>query len=158
MITGTVTELTAVTDDLQVSVVSLQETDAGLMEDIAQLDEADSNLDSRLSKLEADGTFAFHVALGEYTSIPGESVIIYPIVNVNIGNGYNADTGDFTVPPEADGLYFFYAHFQLEAGKSAQIDIRLNGARLCTMAEDEGNGGDHPGSSCAATVLLQEGA
>ena len=34
VIGGTVTELTAVTDDLQTSVVSLQETDAGLTEDI----------------------------------------------------------------------------------------------------------------------------
>ena len=53
VIMGTVTELTAVTDDLQVSVVSLQETDAEVMEDVNQLVEADSNLDSRLSKLEA---------------------------------------------------------------------------------------------------------
>ena len=53
VIMGTVTELTAVTDDLQVSVVSFQETDAEVMEDVTQLVEADSNLDSRLSKLEA---------------------------------------------------------------------------------------------------------
>ena len=157
-ITGTVNELTATIDDLQATVVSLQETDAELMEDITQLTEADSSLDSRLSELEVDNTFAFHVVLGNYTTIPGESVIIYPIVNVNLGNGYNADTGDFTVPPGADGLYFFYAHFQLDVGKSAQIDIRHNGARLCTMAEDESIGGDFPGSSCAATVLLQQSA
>ena len=69
MITGTVTELTAVTDELQVSVTSLQETDAGLMEDIAQQSEVDGTLDSRLSQLEVDGAVAFHAALGTYSTI-----------------------------------------------------------------------------------------
>ena len=44
--------VTAVTDDLQTSVVSLQETDAGIIEDINQLTEVDGTLDSRLSQLE----------------------------------------------------------------------------------------------------------
>ena len=57
-------ELTAVTDDLQVSVVSLQETDAGLMEDIGQPTEVDRTLDFRLSQLEVDGAVAFQTALG----------------------------------------------------------------------------------------------
>ena len=74
--------VTAATDDLQVSVVSLQETDAGLMDDIAQLSEVDGTLDSRLSRLEVDGTVAFHVALLTYSSIPEDSVVVFGNVNV----------------------------------------------------------------------------
>ena len=134
-ITGTVTELTAVTDDLQVSMVSLQETDTGLIEDIAQLTEVDETFDSRLSQLEVDGTFGFHAVLGDYTSIPLGSVVVFPIVNLNLGNGYNAGTGNFITPVGGAGLYYFYAHFQVQQGERVSMEIRRDGVTLCHMAE-----------------------
>ena len=157
VITGTVTELTAVTGDLQVSVVSLQETDAGLVQDISQLNEVDISLDSRLSGLEVDGTFAFHAALGLYTPIPWLSVVVFPIVKVNLGNGYDGETGDFVTPVGGAGLYFFYVHFQVDQGEHTLMDIKRNGVTLCQMAEADGNANGWPGSSCGATVVLEEG-
>ena len=157
VITGTITELTAVTDDLQLSVVSLQETDVGLVQDIAQLNEVDTSFDSRLSGLEVDGTFAFHAALGLYTPIPWLSVVVFPIVNVNLGNGYDGETGDFVTPVGGAGLYFFYVHFQVDQGEHTLMDIKRNGVTLCQMAEADGNANGWPGSSCGATVVLEEG-
>ena len=152
-----VDRLTVVPDDLVVSVVSLQETDNGIMEDISQLTEFDNDLDSRLSELEIQGTVGFHAVLGDYTSIPLGSVVVFPIVNVNLGNGYNGETGEFFTPVGGAGLYFFYAHFQVQQGERAQMDIRVNGSRICQMAENDGSANGYPGSSCGAAVVLEEG-
>ena len=105
--------VTAVTDDLQGSVTSLQETDVGLMEDITGLTETDGILDSRLSQLELDGTVTFHVTLGTYSSIAEDSVVVFGNVNVNLGGGYNSETGQFTTPSGGAGLFYFYVHLCL---------------------------------------------
>ena len=157
VVTEDVEGLTATTDDLLVSVVSLQETDAEVMDNIAQLIETNSNLDARLSKLEVDRTFGFHADLGPYTSIPLGSVVVFPIVNVILGNGYNSETGNFVTPLGGAGLYFFYTHFQLQRGEYVQIDIRVNGMRLAQMVENDGNANGYPGGSCGAAVVLDEG-
>ena len=142
-ITGNINELKNITDDLQTSVVSLEETDASLV--------------SRLSELEVDGTFAFHAALGEYTSIPLGSIVVFPIVNVNLGNGYNGETGNYVTPVGGAGLYFFYVHFQVDRGEYTLMDVRLNGVILCQMAENDGQANGVPGGSCGATMILEEG-
>ena len=144
-------------NEVQVAVLSLQETDVGLTEDIVQLNEVDASLDSRLSELEVDGSFAFHAALGLYTAIPWQSVVVFPIVNVNLGDGYNGGTGEFVTPVGGAGLYFVYVHFQVDRGEHTLMDIRRNGVTLCQMAENDGTANGVPGGSCAATVVLQEG-
>ena len=152
-----VQEVTAVTDDLQMSVTSLQETDAGLLEDITQLTEVDGSLDSRLSKLEVGGAVAFHVALGTYSSIPINSVVLFPNVNVNLGEGYNAETGQFVTSSGGAGLYYFYVHVLVGSGKFAWINIRHNGINVAMMNEDENLGGDVPSGSCGAVIMMEEG-
>ena len=157
VITGTITELTTVTDDLQTSVVSLQETDAGLMEDVAQLTEVDGTLDSRLSRLEVDGAVAFHAALITYSTIPEDSIVVFNNVNVNLGGGYNTETGQFTTPSGGAGLYYFYVHVLVGLDKFAWVNIRHNGVTVAMMNEDENNGGDNPAASCGAVIMIQEG-
>ena len=68
-------------------------------------------LDIRLERMELNGTIAFHAYLGLYDSVPESTVIVFGNVNVNIGNGYDGATGEFTVPPGGDGLYYLYGHF-----------------------------------------------
>ena len=157
VITGTVTELTAVTDDLQTSVVSLQETDAGLTEDITQLTETDGELDSRLSQLEVDEAVAFHAALGTYSTIPIESIMVFDNVNVNLGGGYNSSTGQFTTPSGGARFYYFYVHVLVDHGKWVWMNIRHNGVTVAIMAEDEFGGDDNPAASCGAVIMMQEG-
>ena len=156
-ITGTINELTSVTNDLQSSVVSLQETDAGLVEDIAQLTEVDTSLDSRLFQLEVDGAVAFHASIGTYISIPEDSVVIFNNVNVNLGEGYDRGTGQFTVPSGDAGIYYFYAHFSLEGGTQAWMNVRHNGVTVSMMNEDGTQTGEYPAGSCGAVIQLQEG-
>ena len=153
MVTENVEELTEVTDELLVSLVSLRETDAGLVEDIVQLTEADSNLDSRLSQLEVDGAVAFYAALGRYVRIPRNSII----VNVNLGGGYNGSTGQFTTPSGGAGLYYFYVHVRLGRDRWVWINIKHNGVTVAMMSEDESAGGDYPAASCGAVMMMQEG-
>ena len=137
--------------------VSLQETDAGLIEDISQLSEVDGTLDSRLSRLEVDGAVAFHAALGTYSSIPVDSVVVFGNVNVNLGGGYNAETGTFTTPSGGGGLYYFYVHFVLDNGEFAWMNIRHNDVTVTMMTVDENGGLDNPGASCGAVIQLREG-
>ena len=127
------------------------------MEDIAQLTEVDGSLDSRLSELEVDGTFAFHVELGIYSTIPFDSVVVYPTVNLNLGGGYNAATGQFTTPSGGAGLYCFFAHFSLGFARFAWMNIRRNSNTVAIMNEDAGETVNSPGSSCGTVMQLEEG-
>ena len=112
--------LTVATDDL---LVSFQETDAGLMDDIAQLSEVDGTLDSRLSQLEVDGTV---VALETYTTIPDNSVVVFSSVNLNLGGGYSESTGQFTTPSGGARLYYFHAHFVFDNGEFAWLNTTVS--------------------------------
>ena len=77
----------------------------------------------------------------------------------HFGNcSYDSTTGQFTVPPGGDGLYYFYAHFGVNAPKLARLDMRRNGGVFCVVREDERNGNDIPASSCGAVVTLVEGS
>ena len=120
------------------------------------VDEALNDLDERVSELELDGTFALHVELQSYSSIPVETPIIFNGVNFNIGGGYDETTGLFTVPPGGDGLYYFYTHLQFLPDEYSNFIIRLNGDDLCDVFEDNDNG-DYGMSSCGAAVVLEEG-
>ena len=59
--------------------------------------------------------------------------------------------------PGGDGLYYFYAHFRVNAPKFARLDIRRNGGVFCVVWEDERDGNDSPASSCGAVITLVEG-
>ena len=74
-------------------------------------------VNEQLSKLEVNGTVAFHVFLHEYTSIPIDSTVLFGQVYTNLGTGYDVTTGVFTVPPGGDGLYYFYAHFYYQSSE-----------------------------------------
>ena len=115
-----------------------------------------NDLDDRISRLELDGTFAFHAALVSYSSIPTEAPVIFNGVNVNLGDGYDSTTGIFTAPPGGAGLYYFYTHLLFLANEYSNFIIRHNGADLCDAFEDNDNG-DHGMSSCGAAVVLEEG-
>ena len=82
---------------------------------------------------------------------------MFPIVNVNLGNAYDGETGNFVTAVGGAGLYFVYVHFQVDRGEHTVMDIRRNGVTLCQMAENDGTANGVTGGSCAATVVLQEG-
>ena len=141
---ATIVDLTLYVQDLHV-----------LTSDLAsQIDE----LTTRIGQLEQDGTGAFHAFLGVYSSIPQGSVIVFPNINVNIGNGYSGATGEFTVPSGGAGLYYLYGHFLFEAGNLVWIRMQVNGADLCVAFEDGLNAISYGGASCGAIVQLQEGS
>ena len=62
------------------------------------------------------------------------------------------------MPPGGDGVYYFYAHFGVNAPKFARLDMRRNVGVFCMVREDERNGNDNPASSCGAVVILVEGS
>ena len=143
----------------------LNTTIVDLTKDVEDLQVGDSDLasridelDSRVGRVEQDGTVAFHAFLGSYKSIPQGSVIVFPNINVKIGNDYSGATWEFTVPSGGAGLYYLYAHFLFEAGNIVWIRIQVNGADLCVAFEDGLNAISYGGASCGAVVLLQEGS
>ena len=109
-----------------------------LIEKTEHLNEVDLVLTSQIEELntqiehvEQNGSVAFHAFLGAYTSIPLGSVIVFPNINTNLGDGYNGATGQFTVPADADGLYYFYVHFLYDLGNRILARIQVNGDDLC---------------------------
>ena len=100
--------------DLQITVSNLDETVTGLEETIEGLSVTVDDLDSRVSDLEAsggNGTSEPVIAFGAHsviTPIAVDSIIIFPEVDVNIGESYSSETGEFTVPPGGAGVYFLF--------------------------------------------------
>ena len=139
--------------DLEERVDALEFQMANVQEDVGTI-----SSDTRLSKLELDGTVAFHVGFSaNHPNIPVGSTAIFDAIHINLGNGYNSDTGEFVVPAGSAGLYYFYAHYLFGAGELQYLNIRHNGNYLCKAFEDNIRSGDSGGSSCGAIVVLQEG-
>ena len=136
------------------AIEELNATIVGLTEDVEDL----HVLNTRIGRVEQEGIVAFHAFLGIYSSIPQGSVIIFPNININIGNGYSGATGEFTVPSGGAGLYYLYGHFLFEAGNLVWIRMQVNGADLCVAFEDGLNAISYGGASCGAVVQLQEGS
>ena len=143
--------------DLDESVTELEETTEGL-------NMAVNDLDSRVSDLEAsggNGTSELSIAFGAYaviTPIAIGSTVVFPAEHVNLGNGYNTETGEFTVPPGGAGVYFLFFYTSVGAGELAQFAISLNGNPLCYAYGDHNSvRGDYPATSCGAIEILNEG-
>ena len=100
---------------------------------------------------------AFQAYLGEYTSIPVGSTVIFDQVYTNLGNGYDVTTGLFTVPPGGGGLYYFYVHFSYEPSEFSRYTIRVNGAIRCSTRGNYLNSGAYGSSSCSIPTVVQEG-
>ena len=140
-------------NDLDIRVTDLESLN-GTSGDV---EDALNDLDERISRLEFDGTFAFHAALVSYSSIPERTPVIFDNVVENLGNGYDSTTGLFTVPPGAAGLYFFYSHLLIWFDEYTYFDIMLNGERVCELFEDNSGSSDYAMTSCGAVAVLEEG-
>ena len=79
---STVEELTETLDQ---SINTLEETDAELTSSILDPHEDIVEANQRLSRLEVNGTVAFHVFLHEYTSTPIDSTVRFGQVYMNLG-------------------------------------------------------------------------
>ena len=86
------------------------------------------------------------------------SIIIFPEVAVNLGEGYNNETGEFTVPPGGAGVYFLFFYTAVDNGEYGDFSIRHNGNPLCYAFGDHDDlGEDWAATSCAAVSILNEG-
>ena len=129
-VAGTLLDLNNAISSLE---TAYQELNSSLAEVsvLVDLGELVTDVDTRLNRLELNGTFAFHAVLDSYVSIPETTIVVFPLVNVNLGNGYNSATGVFTVPPGGDGVYYFHAHYLVQAGEAAGFGINTNEDILC---------------------------
>ena len=130
-VAGTLLDLNNAISSLETAYQELNSSLAEVSEIVDDLGELVTDLDMRLNRLELNGTFAFHAVLDSYVSIPETTIVVFPLVNVNLGNGYNSATGVFTVPPGGDGVYYFHAHYLVQAGEAAGFGINRNEDILC---------------------------
>ena len=95
--------------NLDESVTVLEENIEGLNTDVYDLDTRVSDLGASAGNGTDELTIAFsaHVVI---SPVAVESTVVFPELDVNLGNGYNNETGEFTVPPEGAGIYFFFSH------------------------------------------------
>ena len=83
---------------------------------------------------------------------------MFPDVNVNLGDGYDSATGEFTVPPGGAGVYFFYFYTQVDILEYAAFSIRRISIDLCSCEGDhESNSGDQTSALCGAVAELNQG-
>ena len=151
-----VTALQTVVLNLDETVTSLEETTEGLSVEV-------DDLDSRVSDLEASGgnetieAIAFN-AHSVITPIAEDSIMVFPEEDVNLGNGYNSKTGEFTVPPEGAGVYFLYFYTLIDPGEFGQFYVAQNGNTLCSAYGDHNTiASDWPPTPCGAVAILNEG-
>ena len=151
-------------EGMSVSVTNLEESVTGLEQADEELGTAVDKLDSRVTELESSGdvrlndSVAFHAAISEfYQTIPDTTVVVFDEINVNLGNGYNEETGQFIVPAESAGVYFIYAHFENAFGENVLIKIRQNEVTVCRAYGDGDSGADTAAFSCGFVGVLHTG-
>ena len=150
--------------DVENIVSNLDEVVTGLEETTEELNVAVNDLDSRVSDLEAsagNGTSEPPIAFSAHdviTPTVEDSIVVFLELDVNLGNGYNNETGEFTVPPGGAGVYFLFFYTLIGLGELAQFIVARNGDDLCRAYGDHDTvGNDYPAASCGTVAMLDEG-
>ena len=65
------------------------------------------------------------------------STVLFSLVTLNQGGGYNTSTGRFTVPSDGAGIYYLSANFQIDDRKYGSFKMWNNGSVICGMFVDE---------------------
>ena len=86
-------------------------------------------------------------------------VEMYSITSLFILYRYDSGTGTFTVPPGGEGFYYFSSYMRVYGDESAEFDIEINGARICSVTADLTDSpiGDREITSCSGATYLLEG-
>ena len=146
--------------DVENTLSNLDETITGLEETTEGLNMALNDLDSRVSALEASRrnesiAFSVHDVI---MPIAEDSTVVFPEVTLNLGNGYNNETGEFTVPTGGAGVYFLYFYTLISIGEFAGFAVTHNAESLCIAFGDHASvSSDWPAASCGAVSILNEG-
>ncbi len=89
--------------------------------------------------------------LNQDTHVPTGSVLEFNRIRVNLGDGYDIQTGSFTTP--VNGIYFFTLSFMSADTKHANLALYVNDERLCvTFARSTNNV-----ATCSAMTELKVG-
>ncbi len=67
--------------------------------------------------------------IGQETRVPTGSVLEFNRIRVNLGDGYDIQTGSFTTP--VHGIYFFTLSFMTAKEKNSNLALYVNDERLC---------------------------
>ena len=145
-------------EDLDLTLMKMEEALTELNEITEALNFTVFELDSRTTDLETNNIqIAFH-ADDRISPIPVESVVIFPNVIANLGNGYDNETENFIVPPGGAGVYYFYFHTVLEFGDVGLFMVRSTRWHVCAaLGDHEVVGTDSPPATCGGGVVLNEG-
>jgi len=146
--TGT---LEAVVQQLSASVDELQ----------AQVQELQSKVDSQGGNMGGSGgstpTVAFMAQYSAENAVGvDQGAYVFDNAILNIGNGYDTNTGKFTAP--VSGVYIIAVQLFTDGGDKEHpfADIKLNGDTLARLAFEENNG-QEDSDSTTVTVQLQAG-
>ncbi len=85
------------------------------------------------------------------THIPAGSVVEYNKVLVNLGDGFDINTGSFTAP--VHGIYFFTINFMTNVPKQSNLAIYAKDERLCVTYAVQPYGA----ATCSAMTELNIG-
>ncbi len=79
------------------------------------------------------------------------SILVFKTVLINLGDGYNKNSGAFTSPQR--GIYFFMLSFMTHGHEGTTLGIYINDEILCTAYEAYASGT----ASCSALKELNVG-
>ena len=130
-----VTELQTVVLNLDETITSLEETTEGLNVEVDDLDSRVSDLEASVGNETLEATIAFN-SHSVITPITEDSIMVFPEEDVNLENGYNSETGEFTVPLGCAGVYFLYFYTLIDPGEFGQFYVAQNGNTLCSAYGD----------------------
>ena len=111
-----------------------------------------------LGNPETKVAFSVHVGNENKLVLNVGSLLVYKTVLINIGNGYNKNSGAFTSPVR--GIYFFMLSFMTYGTEGATgrnqgttLGIYVNDEALCTAYE---SGSTIPGAGRASCSAMKE--
>ena len=72
---------------------------------------------------------------------------------------YDSTTGTFTVPPGADGFYYFSVFLIVDGDIDAAFDVEINGELICTVFSDltSSSANNSETTTCSGVAYAFEG-
>lgn len=120
-----------------------------------QLTELQKDVESLKNQLIPVAFFAYRSSDLPTKSKIRHTVILYDTVDLNLGNGYNKNTGKFTAP--SDGLYLFHVSTGVFNRSWSVVDLVLNGVTKDIGWPDSGDHEDRNQVTTATPLSLKKG-
>ena len=111
------------------------------------------NMSIWVLKVREDTRVIFTAVNNAIVNVSDGANVVFPVDYINVGNGYDRNTGVFTCP--VPGYYKFQVHILGARFSYAEVSIKVNGKRITSACVQRGY--EFQSGSTAANVRLGKG-